>query len=92
LQSIDLDQKEIHMRKSAKQQGIEATPRIEKTKVLTLDQRIEIVDRGMAELNLQPVLESGKELADWLILNGYEPMMFAHACRIVQSRSRNVRA
>ncbi len=74
------------MRKSAKQIGLEARPRINKTRPLTLDERIAIVDAGLAELGLLPAVSSGLKLAKWLEAKGYEPMMFAHAYRIVQSR------
>lgn len=75
------------MRKTAKQIGIESRPRIDKTKALTLDERIAIVDTANAILGIvKPVAADGPKLAKWLEDNGYEPMMFAHACRIVQSR------
>ena len=74
------------MRRTAKQNGIEARPRIEKTKVLSLDERVAIVDGALEELDLPAVAESSKALAAWLVAHGYEPMMFGHACRIILSR------
>jgi hypothetical protein len=64
----------------------ESRLRIDKTKSLSLDQRIAVVDKALKELNLSPIPDDAPKLAKWLVANGYEPMMFAHACRIVQSR------
>ncbi len=73
-------------RKSAKQQGIEARTRIDLTKTLTLDERVALGDKAMTELGIAPTVENGPKLAKWLQKNGYEPMMFKHACNIVMSR------
>jgi hypothetical protein len=76
------------MRKSAKQIGIESRPRIDKTKSLTLNERVAILDGILDGLGLQtPISDKHeKEIRKELIAQGYEPMMFAHAARIIQSR------
>jgi len=73
-------------RRTAKQIALESRPRIDKTKALTLDERIAIVDKVMAEHGISPTPEGGKKLAAVLISLGYEPMMFKHACNVVLSR------
>lgn len=62
--------------------------RIDKSKALTLDERIAIVRTAQDELNITPTAENSKKLANWLTNNGYEPMMFGHACKIIQSERK----
>lgn len=66
----------------------ETHARVEATKVLKLDERVEILQKGLKELNLSGVSGDDKKINKWLKASGYEPMMFAHAARIVMSRQR----
>ena len=64
--------------------------RIDRTKPLTLQQRIDIVDNtNLVAVNMND--KARRELGNIIIKQGYEPMMFVHAFRIVSSKLRKER-
>jgi hypothetical protein len=79
-------------RKTAKQIAAETRPRIDATKKLTLDERIEIVRNLLTELRiskLPPTTMQLTALTTALKARGYEPMMFKAACTIILSEQRS---
>lgn len=67
----------------------EARERIDRTKPLTLDERVQIVTECIAENHIDEWQQRhARKLAKSLEKRGYEPMMFQAAFRIWLSRQR----
>ena len=69
----------------------DARNRIDKTKALSLDERINVIQNILDQLNIKSVLEANArvdEICNALDNLGYLPMMFNAACRVWASRHR----
>jgi len=77
------------MRK-AKQITAESQPRIDKTKQLNLDERVQILTDAINTLGISQwnSEQHSEQLANWLTEHGYEPMMFTLPFRVWLSRNR----
>lgn len=60
--------------------------RYHRTRELSLNERVELIDTALEEMGLLPVPGSVAKLVEWLTIRGYEPKMFTLACRVVKSR------
>jgi len=61
----------------------DARVRIERTKLLNLDERMDVLRRILQEHGWQPTPAHAMQTRDALISLGYEPMMFHAAARIL---------
>ncbi len=83
-------------RKTAKEIAAETRPRIDATKLLSLDERIAVLEDinvalGIEESSVVDLsTKQDKAIKAELIRRGYEPMMFNHAGCIILSRYRSV--